>query len=623
MIELLYFAIICFSAFSLGKKIFDKFKINASFLEIVVFSVSIGFAVFAYATLALGIAGLLYKSIFLLLITTPLLFSKSELLYFAHELKSILNQIKKLRFGISLILIIVLSIFVLLNMIASFSPPYLWDEVFYNLAVPKIYVRHHEIIPIYDEFRSNYPFNINMLFTIGLLIKNAALSKLFMFGYGTLLALAIYTFSRRYFSLRASLFAATVYYTMPMISNHISSAYVDIGVAFYIFIAYYAFYLWYETDKINWFFVSSIMTGLSLATKHTALYYLPPLFLWLIYTLFFKKKASFIGAFKKTFLYFMIALLFAMPWYVKSYIYTGNPIYPFADSFLRNTYLNPFQIQSGLSSGFFESNVLGAVGERTLPNFLAKFWDITMHSSKYGMLLGFGPVFLAFVPLVIMMKKISKAEKFLLLYSVIAFIIWFYGPQVFRYLMIYPMLSIISGNAIDSLLNIKRVKIFVMLVLISSLFFNLALWYGANSVKIPYIFGLESEQSFYLKLKDNNGYNVFDYANKHLPPNSKLLLFREYRGYLSDFDYVIGDPLNQKVVDYSKANNGEEMYKELTKAGITHVFINTKLGFAGIHSPSQPPRFSKKILDLMDETLKLHGRLLFAENGIYLYELVN
>lgn len=615
MIEVLYFAIIFLSIFSVGKKILDMFRLNMDYLGIVVFSSAIGLGIFSYLTLFLGVVGLLYKEIFLFLILGILIFSKNELLYLLDNLKITINKIKKLK-GINLTLFVIFCVFAVLNLIASLSPPYLWDEVAYNIALPKIYAHHHRIIPIYDELRSNFPFNINMLFTLGLVVGNSSLAKLFMFSYGTLLALAIFSFSKRYFSLRSALLAMLVFYTMPMISNHISSTYIDIGVAFYVFMAYYAFYSWFENNKRNWLLLSSVLTGLSLASKHTALYYIPALCLGILYNLFFRLKNNLWGVFKKTATYFLIALLIVSPWYIKSYVYTGDPVYPFGYSISGGKYLKSVNDKNLIDYNFGDVAL-----KRSLFDFLIKFWDLTMQSSKYGMLLGFGPLFLVFIPLLIFMKKVDTVIKYLLVYSLISFAVWYFNPQGLRYLMIYPMLSVVSGTVINSLLKIKKVKGAVILVLISTLFFNLVLWYGANSVKLPYVFGLESEQEFYLKLKDNNGYNVFKYANENLPKNSKLLLFGEIRGYLSDLDYIKSDPLAHRVIDYSKIVDSKSMYNELRRLGITHVLVNSKLGFIGLTNPNQPVRHSEKDIRIMNETLKNYAKLLYSENGVYLYEL--
>ena len=75
-------------------------------------------------------------------------------------------------------------------------------------------------------------------------------------------------------------------------------------------------------------------------------------------------------------------------------------------------------------------------------------------------------------------------------------------------LMAYAAFAVIAGVIINELLNLKYAKYAVVVLLVSLLFFNSALWYGANAKKIPYVFGMESEREFYLKLKDHNGYET-------------------------------------------------------------------------------------------------------------------
>ncbi len=614
MIEIFLFVLVFLAAFSAGSRIMQKLRINMNFYEILIFSSAIGLGLFSYLTFLFGMLGLLYKAIFWVLIIAALFLSRKETAILFGELAELFSKAKKIK-GLNLFLILVLALFALINFIASMSPPYLWDEMMYNIAVPKLYALHHGIYPIYDEFRADWPSSINMLFTMSMVIGNAQLAKLFMLAYGTLLAAAIFSFSMRYFSLRASLFAAAIFYTMPMISNHISSTYTDIGVAFYIFMAFYSFYLWRDSNNDKWLFLSAVMSGLAIASKLSGLYYLIPIFFCILYKLV-KDKNPMQKIIYRLFIYFAIAFLIFSPWLVKNYLFRENPVFPFVYSTFGGKYWS-----AELNENFAANNFIGAVGQRTPLNFLTKFWDLTMHSSKYGMLLGFGPIFLAFVPIIIFLGKKSKAEKFLLAYSGIAFTVWFFGPQVLRYLMIYPMLSIVSGNAINKMLDIKKIRPIIAAVLLSTMVFNAALWYGANRAKLPYVFGFEDEQAFYSKLKDNNGYSVFKYANENLPKDSRLLLFREFRGYLSDLDYVKGDPSAQNYLDYSKISDSGQMYNELKKLGITHVFVNTKLGEIGVHGLGQPPHYTKEIIELMDKTLKQYGNLLYEDKGVYLYEI--
>ena len=504
-------------------------------------------------------------------------------------------------------------------MIVSLSPPFLWDELDYNIAIPKIYARNHQIIPLDSMWKSNYPSNINILFSLGLILKNAQLAKLFMFSFGTLLALAIFSFAYRYFDTRTGLISMLIFYTMPMISAHISSTYVDIGVAFYIFLAFYAFLTWVYSNKITWFFISAIMSGLSIASKNIALYYLPVIFIFISYNLLFKEKKD---VFKYGYiigLYFMMVFLVVSPWYIKSYLYTGNPVYPFGYSIFGGKYLDE-ELNSILTGPFFNN----AFGGKSIMDYLAFLWYATMNSTRYALTLGYGAVFLAFVPLIIFVKKNNEVIKYLIVYSIVSFTIWFFGRQVLRYLLIYPMLSIISGTIIVLLLREKKLGKLVTLLLIFALLFNSAIWFGVNAKKFSYILGLESEKEFYLKLKDDNGYGVFKYLNEHASKDSKLLLFRESRGYFSEIDYFLSDPKLQKIINYSGMRNGTDLYKRLKELKINYVIVNYE---NKIHSPNQVELdkvftfYDNQSVELMDETLSLYAEVVYSEEGVYLYKL--
>lgn len=619
MIELIYFTLIFFFVFSVGSKVFNRFKLNLDFIGIVVFSSAIGFGILSYIAFVLGILGIMYKWIILGIIFFTLFFCSKELKYFFSGAISYIKKFKNLR-RFDKILIIIFVLFLLLNMFVSLAPPFLWDELYYNIAIPKIYARHHQIIPLDSIWTSNFPFNINILFSIGLILKNAQLAKLFMLAYGTLLALAIFSFARRYFDIRTGLISMLVFYTMPMISAHITSTYIDIGIAFYVFLAFYALIMWMYNNGKNWFFLSAIMSGLSIASKHTALYYLPVIFVFITYKLLFKEKknifryALFIG------FYFTICFLLASPWYIKSYVYTDNPIWPFGYSIFGGKYLDD-DVNSILTGSSYNN----AIGEKSLAYYITFLWQSTMNSSQHNLTLGYGVIFLAFIPLLIFLKKNNDVMKYLIMYSLVSFTIWFFGRQVLRYLLIYPILSIIAGTVIVLLLKQKKLGKIITLLLIFTIIFNSTIWFGINYKKFPYILNLESEEDFYAKLDNHNGYRAFKYLNQHASKDSKLLLFRETRGYFSEIDYFFSDPKLQKVINYKELENGEDMYKRLKELGIDFVFINNNLENFRPNQAQPNLTFSfydNQSVEIMDETLNRYGELLYSEDSILIYKLI-
>ena len=619
MIEILYFIPILLSAYAVGFNIFKLFNLKATNLENSIFSVVLGFAFYSYLTFFLGILGWLYASVYWFVILLSLILWYRACL---DIVKSMFNQIKnyKLKFNFETFLIVVIALFVILAILSALVPPFLWDELDYHLAMPKIWARHHELIPVYSRWISELPSNVDILYLIGIILKNGILSKFFALSYGLLLAAAIYSFGKRFYNNQVGLLAAVIYLTLPMIMNHIGAAYVDISVAGLVFMALYCFIVWLKSREINWLYTSSIFTGLSIATKHTALF--PAIVLGIFVVFFTLRKLEISDAIKKILVFALIALIFGVPWYVKSYIQTSNPVWPLAYNIFGGKYWD-----SHLAAEF--SKKLNLASDMGVFNFLITPWNITMHSSSFRFLLGWNSIFLAFVPLLLFFRKIEKDTILLLLHSLIIFYsitfssYYLFGILLLRYAIIYPALSIISALVIHKLLKFDFFKIFIFLILAISFMFTAIAWAGVFGQKMFYVVGLEDEATFYNKLVDYNGYPVFQYINTNLPINSTIFLFRESRGYLSDRDYIVGLPSDQKVVDYSKIINEENFYQQLKRNNVTHILINTKIEF---YKPQEEVKnrlkpFSEEHQRIMDNLLKKRATMLYENNGIYLYSL--
>ncbi|MCD5390694.1 hypothetical protein LR007_02375 [candidate division NPL-UPA2 bacterium] len=97
-------------------------------------------------------------------------------------------------------------------LIGALTPPLNYDTLSYHLGVPKIYIRNHRIMYLPHQVYSNFPFTLQMLYTLSLLLKGDILAKLIHLSFGLLTVGAIYCFSRRYFSQKIALLAAAIFY---------------------------------------------------------------------------------------------------------------------------------------------------------------------------------------------------------------------------------------------------------------------------------------------------------------------------------------------------------------------------------------------------------------------------
>ena len=103
-----------------------------------------------------------------------------------------------------------------------------------------------------------------------------------------------------------------------------------------------------------------------------------------------------------------------------------------------------------------------------------------------------------------------------------------------------------------------------------------------------------------------------------LPPNAKVLLFREVRGYGAGFDYLWGDPMNQALIDYRRVSGPDELARRLKDLGVTFV-----LDHPGSHLYREDPGYyDARTLGLMGACLKRRARLVLSGEGLELHELL-
>lgn len=615
MIEILYFVPILLSAFAIGNFMFKFFKLKITYLEESIFSVVLGFAFYSYFTLFLGLIGWLHAWVYWIVILSSLVLWRKTSLNF---IKSIFDQIKnfKIKPNLETFLVAVIAAFVILAILSTLVPPFLWDEMDYRLAHPKIWARHHGLTPIYSRWFSEFPSNIDILFVVGILLKNGILAKFFSLSYGLLLALAIYSFGKRFYGRKTGLIAAAIYLSLPMVMNHIGAAYIDISVASIVFLSLYCFMMWANAKSDGWLYLSAILTGLSLASKYTAV--VPALLLGIFVLYFAYRDGGISNSIKKALIFSLIAILLVAPWLIKTYIRTSNPVLPFFYEFFGGKYWS-----TGINEYFFQK--LDGNPFRNFLDILLYPWNITMHSSSFSLLLGWNVVFLAFVPLLVFYKKIDRVTKYLLLYSIAFLIIAIPSAFIFfglmRYLLVYSTLALISAVVINELIRRKIIGKVIFGILSLTFIFTAMLWVGIFGQKVNHVFGIENESEYYNKLLDDYGYNVFHYINKNLPQNSLVLFFRDTRGYLSDRDYIVALPSEQSILDYNKGDN--EFYQQLKELDVTHVIVNTNIDFYKPQDTVKNRRrpISKDNQEMMDKLLKKNSVLLFESKGVYLYQL--
>ena len=76
-------------------------------------------------------------------------------------------------------------------------------------------------------------------------------------------------------SVNWALTGVLIFLSTPLIMRLAASAYVDLGLAFFINVTLLALTEWHESGRIGYFFISAAALGLGLGTKYNGLLALP------------------------------------------------------------------------------------------------------------------------------------------------------------------------------------------------------------------------------------------------------------------------------------------------------------------------------------------------------------
>lgn len=350
----------------------------------------------------------------------------------------------------NLFLISLLVLFALVSLLGAAGPELGFDALWYHLVIPKIYLIHGGIyhIPGGLLYYSEMPRLGEILY---MFIPAHAIS----FGVGIMSTILVYLLARKYLDREFALLSTVIFYVSPLVGWQSGSSYVDLLRTFFEILALYLF-----VDKKFW--PSGLAIGLAISTKSLALGSLAVIGLIGIY----------ISGWKRTMLIVIVAGLVSLPWFLSAYLTTGYPFYPIGAGILDST--NSLNIQP--------------------LNILADFWKINLNSSD-----PFGPVFLITFPLFLAnFGKVWAKAKVVVLYSALAYLVWFVTPRTGggRFILAYlPAWSVLAALIIFSVRQ-KYVRFFLITLVVVLGLVNVGYRFAAEIKVFPFLFGRETKEAY-------------------------------------------------------------------------------------------------------------------------------
>ncbi len=623
----------------LGRRIAEKLPLHFDDGgEAFIVASALGCFAVSYITALLCFLHLVYPAVFWLLLAAVFVFCFPKEPF---RQPAYLPSIENLRRGLASLFsgsgffrfnvaILVLLFFVSLSL--AQLPPTRTDALVYHLALPKAYLENHGLVHLPNNIYSFFPHFVEMVYLFFLALGGEGAAVLSGWALSLLLLFALSYYFRQNFGKRLAYLPAILIFSTPTFLEVASSAYIDVPLGTFVFMAFYCWDRWRTTQKDPWLWLMVAFTGATVATKLTAVVVLPLAFLGV--ALQGRKRLDSSWIMPRLGILVLGVALCMLPWWARNLYFSGNPFAPFFIHIFGGeggvnwdpgrTYLLQ-QLKFGFGSG--------------LKEFLLLPIHLTFFSQKgfpyYDGYIGY--LWLALLPCAYwaLPRKSDSADyrnRILSLIFVFAvlFAFWFISFQRIRYLtLLFPFLALLLacgfqrmpaflpfGGKIGGGFDWKRfVRRLAALALLANLVLILNFW--AEFKPLPFLFKMETREAYLTRRIPE--YRTYQAFNRTLKKNDKaLFVFMRNFGYYCDrpfySDSFFEGHTLRKILASSRT--ATEVAQQLRRLGITHLMYNANL-LLDMNS-NLPPEQQRVLAELLDQRTKR----IFQDGHFYLLRLV-
>jgi hypothetical protein len=464
--------------------------------------------------------------------------------------------------------------------ILAFAPITYYDSLVYHLALPAAYLRAQHWVGLQQLIYSAFPQTLEMLWTLGLLLRDDTVTNLIAWTLAALSLVAVYTFGRRFFQPRVGLLAAALWALMPAFLLLNTGGYVDVGLALFGFLALYAACLWITSGNNRLLTLAGLMSGWAMGTKYTGA--IPAVLIGLLIVSHGLLHSQSPKVLSKAFLcYAFAAVAIFCPWLIKNMIYVGNPLFPFLSQWGIQS-LTPWLHQG--AQGYFRA--LAEYTPRSIGQIVGLVWQASVNGLGFGRGIdvlgdyGWIPLF-ALLPALGLCRRLKKQSQFLLAYTGLYFLIWAVSRPVLRFLLpLAPPLALLAAVAWVEGIQIQPAWVrwpargLLACFLASGLF----LFFFATSIFSPFTvaLGIEDRDAYLRHAIRNDYYGAAQFINTHTPKQTAVYVVGDQRGYYYQREVQVSPVFapNPLVPWANEAASAEALRRHLKAQGFSYLLVN-------------------------------------------------
>jgi hypothetical protein len=543
-----------------------------------VFRTLCGYAGLSYIVLALALAGVAVPSVIrvvaLILAVGGLFVVKKGTVTFLRA-----NSIgKKVT-----VPFFVTAIFLVVSFVAALAPETEYDALWYHLELPRQWLLAGRPVDNVTEYVSLYPQGFDLLFGIALAFGSDSAARLIQWSCLGLSTLLLVRAAHRVAGPETGWLAAAVFAAGPTVLWEATTAYVDLALATYTLAGAAALLEWIDRREDPWLRVAGVMLGFGCAIKHLGLVALMATVLVIVISQRGRLRPR---IFEVARWLIVVPLLMGGPWYARAWAAARNPVAPML--------VNVFGIQpperwtpqaeAGLER--FEARF----GRGHDPAALLRLpWDLTMHGSVFGGVLGIA--MLAAAPGVVL--ALRRHRRLIAVLGGVAIYVAVWVSPVsslqFRFLLpVVPFLSLLAAAGFVALGSRSKVMDWAVaaLLLLSLPPFipfhegDRRGWDGwlthvLRRVPVEVVVGAESKDSYLTR--QVRSYGAWKFINTQLPTDAVILSYPAGDNFYADRRRVwANSPPMLEGVRQLSAGSEDEAFAYLRRWKVTHVLIDER-----------------------------------------------
>jgi hypothetical protein len=551
-------------------------------LEEGLYALGLGLGLLAYATLALGVAGLLNRPALLATLIGGAWFGRREIVAgFARGRRAARAWADHGPLG-ERIAVLACTALLLVECLLAMAPVVGGDQTKYQLVYPRLFAEAGGFVATPWSFWGYMQYLMNMLFTAAFVLSGDVLARFMNVAYGVLATLAVFTLGRRFFGRAVGAWAALLFFVMPFTATLMIRAWVEFALGLYVLLAVHAVLAWRESGKGAWLALGGVMGGLAAGTKLMGV--LAPALLGAVIVVTAFPLGGVRGALRAVAGFGLVAMLVASPCYLRNAAATGNPIFPFGYGVFGGANWSA-EAARGLDdyyAAYRETHAQkrGAGAYGSWLEALRFPWDATMAPHAFEKVGRYaydvGPFLLAFVPGVLLLRRAPTAWILAglgLAYSAIVVLGMWAHPRYIHPTL--PLFLIVAVSTVWTLSAASRVARWVVVLVLAST----ALLQGVTSLRVvaPLVpdsarvaTGLMSEDAFLRRYERR--YPLWDLVNREMPENGNVLILAMIpHPYHLTRPFTLASPLEQGAIDYRRLHSVDDLQAALVPFGVTHV----------------------------------------------------